>query len=81
MDENFVTNLLRQELRIREGLLNEVTKSLDDTRNRLSITTSKQDYISCKNSIDSLDLSRRELRGEISALRQALKVLEREGKT
>lgn len=77
MDEKFVTDLLKNELDKREESLKNCTKNIDDIRNKMSIATHNKDYFWNKKDLDGYEKTRRELRGEISALRQAIAKLER----
>ena len=76
--ENFVKDILEHELDVRVDELNRITEDVNRLRNRMMITTSKELYFTFKSDIDVIDKRRRELRGEISALRQGIKKLERE---
>lgn len=76
MDELYAINLLKDELYEQQKSLDRATDSINYLRNKLSISTNKQDYISMKKDLDELEKDRRELRGRCSALRQAIKKLE-----
>lgn len=80
MDEKYVINLLKDTLNDKQEELDRTTKSIDHIRNRIHISTDKKDYIWLKKDLDALEYDRRELRGKVSALRQAIKKLEREQK-
>lgn len=76
MDELYAINLLKDELYEQQKSLDRTTDSINYLRNKLSISTNKQDYISMKKDLDEIEKDRRELRGRCSALRQAIKKLE-----
>jgi predicted nucleic acid-binding Zn-ribbon protein len=76
--ENFVKDILEHELDIRIGELEKLTKDAVALRNKMTITTSKQLYSVLKSDIDQIDKRRRELRGEISAIRQGIKKVMKE---
>ena len=76
--ENFVKDILEHELDIRIGELEKLTEDGVALRNKMTITTSKQLYSVLKSDIDQIDKRRRELRGEISALRQGIKKVMKE---
>lgn len=78
MDERYVIDLLKDTLDDKQEELNRTTKSIDHIRNRIHISTDKKDYIQLKKDLDILENDRRELRGKVSALRQAIKKLEKE---
>lgn len=78
MDERYVIDLLKDTLNEKQEELNRTTKSIDHIRNRIHISTDKKDYIWLKKDLDVLENDRRELRGKVSALRQAIKKLEKE---
>lgn len=76
--ENFVKDILEHELDTRIGELEKLTEDVVALRNKMTITTSKQLYSVLKSDIDQIDKRRRELRGEISALRQGIKKVMKE---
>lgn len=78
MDPNFVIELLKKELEARESSLEHHTNRIDALRNKLTTSVNKKDYIWLKRDLDWYEVQRRDLRGEISALRQAIKKLEKE---
>jgi predicted nucleic acid-binding Zn-ribbon protein len=78
MDERYVIDLLKDTLDEKQEELDRTTKSIDHIRNRIHISTDKKDYIWLKKDLDVLENDRRELRGKVSALRQAIKKLEKE---
>lgn len=77
MTETFVTDLLRTELETRQTSLSNLEIVISATRNKMTTTTNKRDYVYFKAELDKYETKRRELRGEVSALRQAIKRLER----
>lgn len=77
MTEAFVSDLLQHELDARKIRLESLDVQISVLRNRSTRTTNKKDYILYKTELDNLESERRNLRGEISALRQAIKKLER----
>lgn len=80
MDELYVINFLKDTLDDREQELKRTNDSINHLRNRIAISTDKKDYIWLKKDLDVLEHDRRELRGKVSALRMAIKTLEREQK-
>ena len=76
MEEDFVVNLLRQELESRELRFNDISKTIDKLRNNMAIETRKSAYFTMQHDKEAYEKIRRELRGEMSALRQAIKKLE-----
>lgn len=78
MDKYYVVNLLKDELYENQKELDRTNDKINYIRNRLSISTSKQDYVSMKKDLDICEKDRRELRGRCSALRQAIAKLEKE---
>ena len=78
MEPDFVVNLLKKELDSRETSLKKHADIIDSLRNKLSTSTNKKDYFWLKKDLDWYEVQRRELRGEVSALRQAIKKLEKE---
>jgi predicted nucleic acid-binding Zn-ribbon protein len=78
MDERYVIDLLKDTLNEKQEELDRTTKSIDHIRNRIHISTDKKDYIWLKKDLDVLENDRRELRGKVSALSQAIKKLEKE---
>jgi predicted nucleic acid-binding Zn-ribbon protein len=77
MTETFVIDLLRTELETRQTSLSNLEIVISATRNKMTTTTNKRDYVYLKAELDKYETSRRGLRGEVSALRQAIKRLER----
>jgi predicted nucleic acid-binding Zn-ribbon protein len=77
MTETFVIDLLRTELETRQTSLSNLEIVISATRNKMTTTTNKRDYVYLKAELDKYETRRRELRGEVSALRQAIKRLER----
>lgn len=75
MDERFVSDILEAELSVRVTEFNEISEELNGLRNHMAISTNKGNYISMGNEKAELEKRRRELRGEMSALRQAIKKL------
>lgn len=78
MDERFVSDILEAELSIRVTEFNEISEELNGLRNHMAISTNKGNYISMSSEKAELEKRRRELRGEMSALRQAIKKLKEE---
>lgn len=78
MDERFVSDILEAELRARANEFNEISEKLNGLRNHMAISTNKGNYISMGSEKAELEKRRRELRGEMSALRQAIKKLKEE---
>lgn len=78
MDERFVSDILEAELSIRVTEFNEISEELNGLRNHMAISTNKSNYISMSSEKAELEKRRRELRGEMSALRQAIKKLKEE---
>lgn len=78
MNETFVTDMLREQLTKREQMIEVVSEEIGLVRNKLATSTNKRDYISLRKDLESHEAMRRDLRGEISALRQAIKKLEKE---
>ena len=78
MNETFVTDMLREQLTKREQMIEVVSEEIGLVRNKLATSTNKRDYISLRRDLESHEAMRRDLRGEISALRQAIKRLEKE---
>jgi predicted nucleic acid-binding Zn-ribbon protein len=78
MDKYYVVNLLKDKLDENQEELDRANDKINYLRNRLSISTSKQDYVSMKKDLDLCEKDRGELRGRCSALRQAIAKLEKE---
>ena len=81
MDEMFVPNLLRRELDSREEQMVKVTYEINRIRDKFSEWDMKPgttDYYWLRKELEVYEKARRELRGEVSALRQAIAKLERE---
>ena len=78
MDKNYVVNLFKDELDENQEALDRTNEKINYLRNKLSISTSKQDYVSMKKDLDICEKDRRELRGRCSALRKAIALLEKE---
>ena len=80
MDETFVPNLLRRELDSREEQMVKVTYEINRLRDKISdwgMTPGTTDYYWLRKELEVYEKARRELRGEVSALRQAIARLER----
>lgn len=78
MNETFVADMLREQLTKREQMIEVVSEEIGLVRNKLATSTNKRDYISLRKDLEFHEALRRDLRGEISALRQAIKKLEKE---
>jgi predicted nucleic acid-binding Zn-ribbon protein len=78
MDKYYVVNLLRDILADKNVELEKETWKINYLRNEISISTSRQDYGNLKTELDSCEQNRRLLRGQVSALRQAIAKLEKE---
>lgn len=78
MDKRYVPNLLRDILADKNVELEKETWKINYLRNKISISTSRQDYGNLKTELDACEQSRRLLRGQASALRQAIAKLEKE---
>lgn len=81
MDETFVPNLLRGELVVREDKLGKLTDEIHRLRDKISNTHDKNssfDVYWLRKELETYESARRELRGQVSALRQAIARLERE---
>ena len=80
MDESFVPNLLKNELETREERLSKVTEEIHRMRDKISDIQSYAafaDVYWLRKEMEVYEKARRELRGEVSALRQAITKLER----
>lgn len=75
MNENFVIGILEAQLTMRVDEFNGLSTRLNGLRNHMAISTNKGNYISMGEEKAELEKRRRELRGEMSALRQAIKKL------
>lgn len=78
MDEKYAVNLLKDTLEEKELELSRTANSINFLRNKIAISTNKSDYFWLKKDLDVLETDRRELRGQVSALRQAIAKLEKE---
>lgn len=81
MDESFVPNLLKNELENREERLSKVTEEISRMRDKIANVHafgSFSDVYWLRKEMEVYEKARRELRGEVSALRQAIARLERE---
>lgn len=81
MDETFVPNLLRGELVLREDKLGKLTDEIHRLRDKISNihdNSSSFDVYWLRKELETYESARRELRGQVSALRQAIARLERE---
>lgn len=76
--ETFAKDLLNEELVKRKSEFDRLSDEACILRNEMAISTSKALYSTLKSDIDQIDRRRRELRGEMSALRQAISKLEKE---
>lgn len=76
--ETFARDMLENELSIRKKEFERLSDEACVLRNEMMISTSKALYSTLKSDIDQIDKRRRELRGEMSALRQAISKLEKE---
>ena len=74
--ETFVTDILMTELSNRIKEFNEISDKLNGLRNHLTISTKKGSYFAMIGEKEQMEKRRRELRGEMSALRQAIKKLQ-----
>lgn len=80
MDESFVPNLLKRELENREERLSKVTEEISRMRDKIANTNAFgnfSDVYWLRKEMEVYEKARRELRGEVSALRQAITRLER----
>lgn len=81
MDESFVPTLLKNELETREERLSKVTEEIHRMRDKIADVQSYSafsDVYWLRKELEVYEKTRRELRGEVSALRQAIAKLERE---
>lgn len=81
MDEKFVPDLLKKELKTREDKLEKLTQEIYRLRDKLStgnISPGTNDYYWLRKELETYEEARRQCRGETSALRQAIAKLERE---
>lgn len=78
MDEFYVINLLKDELEDKEKNLYKTTDAIKFIRSKLRETTNELDVKWLKKDLEVLENDRRELRGQCSALRQAISKLEKE---
>lgn len=76
--ESFAKDILERELKTRKLEFDRLSDEVCLLRNEMMISTSKALYSTLKSDIDQIDKRRRELRGEMSALRQAISKLEKE---
>lgn len=76
--ETFARDMLENELSIRKKEFERLSDEACVLRNEMMISTSKALYSTLKSDIDQIDKRRRELREEMSALRQAISKLEKE---
>ena len=77
MDKAYVPNLLRDILVDKNVELEKETFKINYLRNEISSSTSR-DYENLKTELDASERARRLLRGQVSALRQAIAKLEKE---
>jgi predicted nucleic acid-binding Zn-ribbon protein len=77
MDKRYVPNLLRDILADKNVELEKETWKINYLRNEISSSTSR-DYENLKTELDTSERTRRLLRGQVSALRQAIAKLEKE---
>lgn len=80
MDESFVPNLLRNELENREERLSKVTEEIHRMRDKIAYVQPSGEFVTTywlRKEMEVYEKARRELRGEVSALRQAIARLER----
>jgi predicted nucleic acid-binding Zn-ribbon protein len=80
MDESFVPNLLRTELETREERLSKVNDEVHRMRNKIAHIQPSGEFSNVywlRKEMEVYEKARRELRGEVSALRQAIARLER----
>lgn len=80
MDESFVPNLLKKELENREERLSKVTDEIHRMRDKIADVQSYagfSDVYWLRKEMEVYENARRELRGEVSALRQAIARLDR----
>ena len=81
MDETFVPNLLRGELVLREEKLGKLSEEIHRLRDKIANTHDKNssfDVYWLRKELETYESARRELRGQVSALRQAISKLEKE---
>lgn len=76
--ESFAKDILERELNTRKLEFDRLSDEVRLLRNEMMISTSKALYFTLKSDINQIDKRRRELRGEMSALRQAISKLEKE---
>lgn len=76
--ETFARDILVKELETRRFEFVRLSDEACTLRNEMMISTSKALYSTLKSDIDQIDKRRRELRGEMSALRQAIAKLEKD---
>ena len=76
--ETFARDMLENELNVRKKEFDRLSDEVCTLRNEMMISTSKALYSTLKSDIDHIDKRRRELRGEMSALRQAIAKLEKD---
>ena len=77
MDKAYVANLLMDILVDKNVELEKETFKINYLRNEISSSTSR-DYEYLKTELDASERARRLLRGQVSALRQAIAKLEKE---
>lgn len=81
MDEKFVPDLLKKELKTREDKLEKLTQEIHRLRDKLStgdFAPGTTDYYWLRKELETYEEARRQCRGETSALRQAIAKLDRE---
>lgn len=78
MNKAYVPNLLRDILDDKKEELERESEKINYLRNKISISTSRQDYGNLRTELDACERARRLLRGQVSALRQAIAKLEKE---
>lgn len=78
--ETFAKDILQHEFDIRVDEFNKLSQELSNLRNHIAICTSKSNYECMESDRTRMEQRRRELRGEMSALRQAIaKLGEKDG--
>lgn len=75
--ETFATDILQNELDLRTVEFDRLSEELNSIRNCMAICTSLSLYSCMESSKGAIEKRRRELRGEMSALRQAITKLKR----
>lgn len=75
--ETFAMDILQNELNTRIEEFNNLSEELNGIRNHMAICTSLSLYSCMESTKGAIEKRRRELRGEMSALRQAIAKLKR----